>query len=155
MSGEEVNQNFLLSNGKRVLRWKNTLCHVLSAFCRCGTAIDSQPPSEEQMTHLFAANSCGERRHTTLPADPISPALPVLPLGTFPELPAVQRFGQHLPALPADTGPCNTGPALASERRKASGGRKGWRGQGLRANTAKGNETDCTFPEEFTGKVLL
>lgn len=33
-------------------------------------------PFKERMTHLFAANSCGERRHTTLPADPISPALP-------------------------------------------------------------------------------
>lgn len=29
------------------------------------------------MTHLFAANSCGQRRHTALPADPISPALPM------------------------------------------------------------------------------
>lgn len=34
-------------------------------------------PFTERMTHLFAANSCGERRHTTLPADPTSPALPV------------------------------------------------------------------------------
>lgn len=27
---------------KRVLQRKTTLCHVLSAFCGCGTAIDSQ-----------------------------------------------------------------------------------------------------------------
>lgn len=57
-------------------------------------------PFKERMTHLFAANSCGERRHTTLPADPISPALPIASASkTFPRSwRQGDRRGQEPPA---------------------------------------------------------
>lgn len=76
MSGEEVNQNFLLSNGKRVLQRKKYIVSCIISILWLWHRYRFSTPSKERMTHLFAANSCGERRHTTLPADPISPALP-------------------------------------------------------------------------------
>lgn len=115
MSREEANQNFLSSNGKKKGPSKEKyIVSCTISVLRLWHSYRFSNPFAERMTHLFAANSCGERRHTTLPADPTSPALPVA---------SASKPSQELEARG------NSGPGAASP--DPAGGRRGtWRGPG-------------------------
>lgn len=152
LRGSNSKLSFKQWQKKRVLQRKTTLCHVLSAFCGCGTAIDSQTLLKRGWLIYLLQIVVGEKTyHITSWSYFPSP-----PLASASEPGAGGKGSQR--ARSTQPGPSRGWREPRRDKRPVGGcsqhQRKGRWGQGLHVNARNGNGPAFKFPEGLTGKVL-